>query len=180
MSKNNAVKPEKTDIIKEKSLQLIGCVFYGDPFHSAKGWSEQNEIGLTWQRFMSLYEKHEELIRKYRVNQAVTYEIHIEPKEYKENKKFYVFVGVEVTEIDKMPLEMFSKVLPTTMYALFTFKGKNMFRGGDYIWKEWLLKSDDYHEAHPFLIQAYDEKRFHGMDSEESEIDYLVPVKPKN
>ncbi|MFX0095717.1 MAG: GyrI-like domain-containing protein [Candidatus Hodarchaeota archaeon] len=180
MSNESAVKPEKIEIIeKRRTMHLIGCVFYGDPFHSSRGWSVENEIGLTWQRFMNLYAKNQEMINMYRINPNLAYEVHIEPEEYKETKNFYVFVGIEVNNLDKMPLGMFYKILPATMYAVFTFQGEKMFSGGDYIWQEWLPKSDEYQEAYPFLIQAYDETRFKGLDNKASELDYYIPIKLK-
>lgn len=176
MYMNEKVNPGSIHIIEREPLQLIGCVFYGDPFHSKRGWDIENEIGITWKRFMELYETHKS-IDKIRVNKKTAYEIHIQPADYEETKKFYVYIGVEVSTLDEMPLEMFSKVFPATTYAVFTFKGKTIFKGGHYIWQEWLPHSK-YEEAYPYLILAYDE-RFHGLDDEQSEIDYYVPVRLK-
>lgn len=179
MTNNETVAPINIEITtEEQSFRLIGCVFYGDPFHSAGGWSEENEIGLTWQRFLDLYEKHKDLIQQHQINQDFQYEVHIEPAEYAKTKKFYVFVGVQVPVLNEIPLEMLGTILPPATYAIFTFKGKEMFRGGDFIWKKWLPESG-YRESHPFLIQAYDKKRFHGLDNEESELDYYIPIERK-
>ncbi|MHA2232615.1 MAG: GyrI-like domain-containing protein [Candidatus Hodarchaeales archaeon] len=179
MTNKETVAPKRIEITdEEKSLRLVGCIFYGDPFHAVGGWSEKNEIGLTWQRFMDLYEQHKDLIQKHQINQNLMYEIHIEPAEYNKTKRFYVFVGVEVSAFDQMPLGMFAKILPPAKYAIFTFQGKKMFSGGDFIWKKWLPNSD-YREIHPFLIQAYDSKRFRGLDSEDSELDYYIPIELK-
>ena len=41
-------------ILDEKIYNLIGSVYYGNPFHSAKEWSTDNEIGNTWKRFGAL------------------------------------------------------------------------------------------------------------------------------
>ena len=179
MTNEDLAKPKKIDINKrKKSLKIIGCVYYGDPLHSKEGWNVENEIGLLWKRFMNLYEKYKDIIERHRINEKVAYEIHVQPEDYKETKKFYVYVGVEVTKLDEMPLEMYGKIFPATMYAVFTFKGKDIFRGGKYIWQKWLPNSN-YEEAYPYLIQAYDEARFHGLDNEESEIDYYIPIKRK-
>ncbi|MHA2271986.1 MAG: GyrI-like domain-containing protein [Candidatus Hodarchaeales archaeon] len=179
MTNNETVTPINIKITEEKhSLRLIGCIFYGDPFHSAGGWSEENEIGLTWQRFSVLYEKHKDFIQQHQINRDLTYEVHIEPAEYPKTKKFYVFVGVEVSALNEIPLEMFNNILPPARYAIFTFKGKEMFRGGDFIWKKWLPESG-YRESHPFLIQAYDDKRFDHRNIENSELDYYIPIERK-
>jgi AraC family transcriptional regulator len=53
-----------------------------------------------------------------------------------------------------------------------------MFSGGDYIWQDWLPNSK-YTESFPFMIQAYDYSRFHGLHDDKSELDWWVPVKDK-
>ena len=172
---------EPTQVVvedNERVIQLLGCVFYGDPFHSVDGWDTENEIGLTWKRFMKLYQDNQHIIDKIAENQSVHYEIHIEPSDFSESKKFYVFAGLEVKKISEPPLGMFALVLPKTRYAIFTFKGKDMMKGADHIWNVWLPKSD-YQESHPFVIQAYDSRRFEGLQSERSELDWMVPIKPK-
>ena len=180
MTDINLAEPSKINILEEKkSIIIIGCVYYGDPFHSKAGWDYENEIGLLWKRFMKLFEKHKDLIRKYQVNPHMAYEIHIQPDDYKKTKKFYVYVGIEVSKLKELPLEMYSKILPTTMYAIFTFKGKDIFKGGHFIWQEWLPKSKKYDEAYPYFIEAYDEHRFFGLENEKTEIDYYVPIKLK-
>ncbi len=173
------VKPKQIEIIEDQlPLKLIGCVFYGDPFHSAEGWSVENEIGLVWNRFLALYKKNKKMILEHQINPNTSYEVHIEPEEYKETKKFYVFVGVEVKGLEIIPLEMYLKILPVTMYAKFTFQGKQMFKGANYIYQEWLPQSN-YREAFPFLIQAYDESRFKGLDNKDSELDFYIPITHK-
>lgn len=118
MVSKDLVKPQRIEIIdRKKPLKVMGCLFYGDPFHSKGEWSMENEIGLLWQRFGALYEKHKEMIDRYRVDKGVAYEIHIQPK--------------------------------------------------------------DYEEAFSYFIEAYDETRFFGLDSENSEIDYYIPIRLK-
>ncbi len=163
-------------IITKKEITLIGSVFYGNPFHSAKGWEMENEIGKTWKRFMQLYMKNLVTLKKYIVAPKIAYEVHIAPKEPEDKKDFYVFIGIEVKNLNKMPLEMFGKVLPATKYALFTFKGKKMFSGSQYIYNEWLPTSG-YKEAFPFQIQLYDEESYKGIDNEESKIECWIPIK---
>lgn len=45
-----------TKIVERKLTILAGISFYGDPFSQSGGWTEENEIGRLWSRFMSLYE----------------------------------------------------------------------------------------------------------------------------
>lgn len=177
MATDNSSKPLKIEIIDEKPLSLMGCVYYGNPFHSKEEWNLENEIGLLWKRFYGLYEKYGEKLEKNAVNE-VTYEAHIQPDDYNETGKFYVYVGLEVKETGEMPVEMFCKTFPSTKYAVFTFKGREMFRGGEFIWKEWLPNSE-YEEAYPYLILAYHKNRYFGLDNENSEVEYYIPLKLK-
>jgi AraC family transcriptional regulator len=164
----------KPKIIDSEGLNLVGMVFYGDPFKGAEGWSEENEIGKLWTRFIA----KEELIKN-SVGEG-GYEVHIEPEEYKDTKNFYVFVGVEVEKIDEVPHEMFVKVLPPTTYAVFTLKGEEIRSNWpESIYKEWLPQSL-YEEAHKYLIEYYDSTRFKGMDNPESELDIYVPVRERS
>lgn len=175
--KHNQVKPKKIKIMGKMALKMVGCVYYGDPFHSSQEWTAENEIGMLWNRFFKLYQKYEHILQKEAINDRA-YEVHIQPDDYRETGKFYVYVGIEVEQMEKMPVEMFCKRLPSTKYAVFTFKGEDMFQGGEYIWKDWLPNSD-YDEAHPYMVLAYDKDRFRGMDNPESEVDFYVPVKNK-
>ncbi|MCK9152280.1 GyrI-like domain-containing protein [Methanobacterium alcaliphilum] len=168
-------QPKKIEVTDVKALKLMGCVYYGDPFHSNQEWSTENEIGVTWNRFHRLCYLHEEILCEKAIGD-VAYEVHIQPDDYKETGKFYVYVGVEVKKLDEMPLEMFAKTLPPTKYAVFTYKGEDMFNGGTYIWSEW-LPSSEYEESYPYMLQAYDKSRFRGLDDPESEVDFYVPVK---
>lgn len=177
---DNFFEPLKIEIIEHKvPMKLLGCIFYGNPFHSVKGWDTENEIGQTWKRFMGLYKKYEDIIVNNIVNKKTAYEVHIQPDDYKLTKKFYVFIGTEVKETKDAPLEMDIKILPPTLYASFTFRGEGMIKGGEFIWGNWLPNSKEYEEAYPYFIQVYEESRFFGLGNNESEIDYLVPIKLK-
>ena len=157
-------------ILEKEKIVLVGMVFYGDPFKNQAGWSQENEIGKLWKRFVA-----REKTIKNRVENG-GYEVHIEPEEYEETKNFYVFVGVEVEKIENLPLEMFTKILPATKYAVFTLKGREITSNWqDKIYKEWLPQSG-YEEAHKFTIEYYDD-RFKGIDNTESELDIYVPIK---
>jgi AraC family transcriptional regulator len=157
-------------ILEKEKIVLVGMVFYGDPFKNQAGWSQENEIGKLWKRFVA-----REKTIKNRVENG-GYEVHIEPEEYEETKNFYVFVGVEVEKVEKLPLEMFTKILPAAKYAVFTLKGKEITSNWqDKIYKEWLPQSG-YEEAHKFTIEYYDD-RFRGIDNSESELDIYVPIK---
>ncbi|MCK4529257.1 GyrI-like domain-containing protein [candidate division WOR-3 bacterium] len=162
-------------IIERDEIILAGMDFYGDPFTKAKGWSEQNEIGRLWQRFMRYYDKNEDKIKNM-VSEA-DYEVWVGSIEKLDEKDKYIFVGVEVEKIQDLPLQLVAKILPRTQYAVFTIKGKEIKSDwSSKIYKEWLPESG-YKEAYSFLIEYYDHERFKGMDNEESEIDIYLPIK---
>jgi AraC family transcriptional regulator len=166
------VKPE---IIDEKKFKLLGCVFYGDPFHSAAEWTYENEIGKLWMRFYTLMQKYFVLISKIIVDQDVAYEIHIEPEEYIKTKRYYVFVGMEVSNIEEIPVEMFLKILPNTKYLKFTTKVTERDTCED-VFKNWIPKNG-FEQAHPYVIQGYDRKRYKDLNDPKSEIDWYIPVR---
>jgi hypothetical protein len=46
--------PEEPKVTQKKRLQLLGRTYYGNPFHSAKEWNTENEIGKLLKRFENL------------------------------------------------------------------------------------------------------------------------------
>lgn len=163
-------------LVEDKIFKLLGCVFYGDPFQSAEEWSYENEIGKLWQRFGTLTYKYSSLIKKISIDNNIGYELHLEPEEYKETKNYYVMVGMEVSNLDEIPLEMFIKILPKTNYIAFTTTMENKFELGGYMYKNWMPKNS-YTQNFPYVLQLYDRRRYKGLDDPQSEIDWLIPIK---
>jgi AraC family transcriptional regulator len=116
------------------------------------------------------------------VNPAIGCEISIwNEEELQESKCFYVFVGIEVEQLDGMPLEVVGKVLPPSTYARLTPKGQEITTWEGTFYEEWLPGSGFQLAAHGgyhFQIQTYEEGRFKGLGEliAESEIDVYVPV----
>ena len=163
-------------ILEDKVFTLLGCVFYGNPFHSAEEWSHENEIGKLWQRFGALSFKYNILLSKICTDNNIAYELHLEPDEFKETKDYYVMVGMEITNYDEIPLEMFVKILPKINYLVFTSSMVNKFELGAYVYKEWMPKNN-YNQAFPYVLQLYDRRLYKGLDDPQSEIDWYIPVK---
>jgi AraC family transcriptional regulator len=163
-------------ILEDKIFRFLGCVFFGDPFHEAVEWSYENEIGKLWHRFMKLYEKYFSLLKKICRDHNISYELHLEPEEYKTTRKYFVLVGVEVSYFEEIPLEMFVKILPKTNYVVFTTTMENKFERGGYIYKTW-LPEHGYEQIFPYVIQLYDHGRYKGLEDPESEIDWFIPIK---
>jgi len=166
-------------IIDEKIFRFLGCVYYGDPFHSAPPWSRDNEIGKTWERFGKLYFLNRDFLNRIIINSKIGYEVHIESREFRRTKNFHIFVGMEVRSIEFVPLEMFVKILPKTKYAFFTTKANDL-DSCEYAFQEWLPTSD-YEQSFPYMIEAYEESRYNylKMDDPDNEIDWHIPIKEK-
>ena len=163
-------------IVTEKEWLVVGMGFYGDPLEQASGWSEENEIGKLWKRFMAFIHKNDDAI-KHAVSPDTALEIHVETEETAEKGIFEVFVGVRVEKLEDVPIECVVKVLPATQYAVFTLKGKRITSDwSKTIYHDW-LPSSGYCVSHRYGIQYYDQ-RFKGLDKiEESTLDVYVPVK---
>jgi AraC family transcriptional regulator len=163
-------------IIEKGQMILVGLSFYGDPFEASAGWMEENEIGRLWNRFMTLLADQGQRIKHVK-GDHVAYEVHIESEETAKTGNHEVFVGVEVAQLEDTPVELLVKVLPSTTYAVFTFRGNQITSDWSRtIYHEWMPVSS-YQVAYRYGIQLYDQ-RFKGLDNlDESELDVYVPVK---
>jgi predicted transcriptional regulator YdeE len=163
--------------VERDRVLLAGLGFFGDPFGPSGGWTEENEIGRLWSRFMAhMRERGGELRGVHAPH--VGYEVHIEHAETASTGHVEVFVGVEVVSVEGVPVELAVKVLPPATYAVFTLRGEEIVSDWPRaIYNEWMPEAG-YEPAAPFMFELYDE-RFAGMDDlEGSEIDVYVPVRP--
>lgn len=165
--------------VTKDSMILVGFSFYGDPLRLSPGWTEENEIGRLWQRFMAYMAQHGQALQAALAEPGVGYEVHVYDEDTQTTGEFEVFVGVELTVARLAPLEMVLKVLPATTYAVFALEGEAIV--GDWpldIYGKW-LPSSGYELAHQFHIQYHD-GRFQGLDRlAESSLDVYVPVRPR-
>ncbi|MFX0094744.1 MAG: GyrI-like domain-containing protein [Candidatus Hodarchaeota archaeon] len=167
-------------IIEKEAIKLIGTIFYGKM--SGGGWSAENPIGKTWQRWGKFREANWDLIKDKVVNPDIAYEIHVwNEKEYKETGFFSAFVGLEVKDLDDVPLELVSMVLPASTYAIYTAKGKEITTTRT----DEVLPELDYPRLeireYRWEIQAYDFQRFKGLEGTKidvSELDFYIPIQP--
>ena len=156
-------------IVEKDQMLLVGLSFFGDPFKSSAGWTEENEIGRLWVRFMAFLEDQGARIQ-YIVSHEVSYEVHIEHAETQEK------VGLEVTQLQDVPIEFLVKVLPPTAYAVFTLEGEEITSDWyQMIHRDWLPESG-YRIAHDYAVERYD-SRFKGLDRiAESILEVYIPV----
>ena len=126
------------------------------------------DIAGLWDRFIDLCPNIPN-----QVNTNVNYELHIE--EDRTLRMHFCLIGVEVSQADTLPIEVFYKIVPAGKYALYT----HHFKDGSYgqAFKavyDWLAASH-YEPAHAFDIQCYD-ARFKGPEDPESVLEILVPL----
>jgi AraC family transcriptional regulator len=161
---------------KRERIILAGCSFYGDPFTSSAGWTEENEIGRLWNRFMGNLQKSKEPISKLLQNKE-WFEVWIENEESRKKGFFEIFIGTNVNSIDDVPYDLQIKILPATKYAVFTVKGEKI--KSDWAYQQYkigLEKNKFKKSKNDFCIELYDE-RFKGVDKiSESELDYYFPI----
>ena len=164
-------------IISSKKIILAGMNFYGDPFKKASGWSEENEIGILWNRFKSFLKKYPDAINNI-ISKGVFIEMHLIDEQTNETGEYEVFTGIMIEKIENIPLQCVVKILPVTDYAVFTLKGKQI-TDTDW-WKKayenWIPQAG-YEISYNYNFQYYD-KKFKGLNKlEESELDFYFPVK---
>ena len=166
-------------IVPKGQTWLVGFSFYGDPFRLSPGWTEENEIGRLWQRFMAFLASLDEAARAFIARPGIAYEVHVYNEETRNTGLFEVFVGIELAAGAPVPLETVVKVLPATTYAVFTLRGQEIV--GDWslaIYGEWLPESG-YELAHQYHIQYHDGS-FKGFDHlDKSSLDVYVPIRLK-
>ncbi len=161
--------------IDKPEILLVGMSFYGDPFDVNDPWSEENQIGRTWNRLIAYLNQHEDAIL-HRLASNVFYEVHIGGEETSTNGQFEVFAGVQVERLELVPVALLVKVLPATKYAVFTLKGEEILSDWENTIDRWLSEAG-LERIHSFSFQYYDE-RFKGLDRiSESVLDVYLPVR---
>lgn len=161
-------------ITKKSEIKLVGMSFFGDPFDASDAWTEENQIGRLWQRFMTYFHQNFADI-KHIVEEKVLYEVHIYHPETVEKGHFEIFVGVEVEQLQDTPIELLVKVLPECDYAVFSLAGELIASDWEMEIEAWLAQSN-YQRNYPFSYQYYDE-RFKGLENmAESVLDVYLPI----
>lgn len=161
-------------------ITLVGMSFYGNPFSRASAWDEDNEIGSLWKRFLALRQENPASIRNLADDGSVGYELHILAPESEKTGRYEVFVGVEVLDLEAVPLLCCAKFLPPADYAILTVSGEEIRGDGMAgLYSEFLpgigRRADD-----SFSFERYD-RRFKGMDRlAESEMEYFIPLMPRD
>lgn len=161
-------------ILRKPEILLIGMSFYGDPFDASGAWTEENQIGHTWQRLKSYLAQHDEEIRHISALDAF-YEVHVYGDETNTKGLFEVFVGVQVDRLEAMSVELLGKTLPAAEYAVFTLEGETILSDWVMHIHRWLAEAG-YKSSSPYSVLYYDQ-RFKGLDQiADSVMDVYMPV----
>jgi AraC family transcriptional regulator len=171
------MNPLTPHITQPTAKKLLGCVYYGDPFHSYAEGSTENEIGRLWTRFGRIYSIHLSVLNQVRIEENVAWEAHIQTEEYDETKEYTVFVGIEVREPPARPIALFYKTFPKTRYAIFTIKSEEFITSLEYIYNIWLPHST-YQESHSYMLWRYDEQSTDFTDPH-SILQAFIPIEEK-
>jgi predicted transcriptional regulator YdeE len=167
----------KKKIVERRETKLLGLAYYGTL--SGEGWSEENQIGRTWQRFTQYVQQNWSLIKDKVIDEKISYEVHLwNEEEWDATGVFRVFVGVEVDSLEDMPVDLLGMVLPAGTFAMVTAEGEEITT----IDMQEVLPPEDYPRVkfrdHLLEIQCYDQDRFKGLDNiDESEVDYYIPIR---
>jgi predicted transcriptional regulator YdeE len=161
-------------IIEKERIVLAGMSFYGDPFDTSTAWTEENQIGLLWQRLISYFQDHAGTLNL-DLDQEANYEVHIYGPQTEAEGIFEVFIGLRIHDLADVPYDLIVKVLPPARYAVFSLNGKAITSDWEQEIGIW-LDANGYREAHPYNFQYYDD-RFKGLDRiEESTLDVYIPI----
>ncbi len=111
----------------------------------------------------------------------LSYEIQIwNEDELVESGLMSIFVGLEVDDLENIPLKLVGKVLPSSKYISFTLTGEEIKDWEDLILQEWLPESDYWlrsFEEQIFHVQCFHEEKFKGIENiEDSQLRVLIPV----
>ena len=162
-------------IVDKDRMLLLGFSFFGDPFEFSGDWSEENEIGRLWKRFITYLEKHAPSIKNAKPEE-VLYEVHVYHEETISKGLFEIFTGLEVTALEDVPVDLSAKILPPARYAVFTLEGEMITSDWHLMIHDW-LKAAGYQAENTYSFQYYDQ-RFKGLDNiEESILDVYIPIR---
>ena len=161
-------------VVHRKPLTLAGMSFYGDPFTSRAGWTEENEIGRLWMR-LGRY-----LASVGAPMPEVSYEVHLRGADSALTGEFEVFAGYPVpvpgaVRPGDVAVELVTRTVPEGEYVEIELCGADILEESPVL-ADWFTESG-YREGGPFIVLRYDE-RFLGTDRlDESVVTFLMPVR---
>jgi predicted transcriptional regulator YdeE len=164
----------KPTIVTRDQTILLGFSFFGDPFALSGAWTEENEIGRLWSRFMSYMSQHSARLKHVRGD--VFYEVHVGHEETSSKGHFEIFVGVQVDKLEDVPVEMLVKIIPAGQYAVFALQGEEITSDWPALAHNEWLPGLGYQASQDYGFLVYDERYKGPQNLRESELDACMPV----
>ncbi len=167
------------ELIEKENMYFIGFSYRGTIKENLDQF--QNQVDDCWNTLADFCVNRWAHIEDEIIDPKLSYEIQLWNKEeLEQNGLLNIFVGLEVKDLETIPIEMTGKLLPKGKYILFNLKGEEIHGWEDFILQEWLPESNYWlrmFNEHLFHVQRFHEDRFKGVENiEESELDILVPV----
>jgi predicted transcriptional regulator YdeE len=162
--------------IEDRSQTLLaGLSFFGNPFAQSAGWTEENEIGRLWARFMQLRADSPESFPP-PLAEGEMYELHLPDPRTNQTGEYEVFIGYPVGDAAGVPLPLVTKTVPAARFARFTLAGPSIVESDSYQQMYDWISVNGLAPLADWMFNLYD-SRFKSMDRlEESELDVCIPV----
>lgn len=167
------------ELIEMEKTFFIGLNHKGSISENAEEF--EDEVNNLWLELSNFCEEKWDLIDDDIVNPQFSYEIQIwKPEDLEENGTLDVFAGLEVEDLNSIPLQFTGKVLSAGKYLKFTLEGEEIHGWEEFILQEWLPDSEYWlrsFDDYVFHVQRFHEEKFKGIENiAESELDILLPV----
>ncbi len=173
----------EVQIEQTPALNLLGLSFFGDPFSASAGWTEENEIGRLWERYMRFYGEHAGELPPPLLPDLM-FEAHISHPQTEATGHYEVFVGYaidlapgDVGAIPRVPAPALIKLLPATRTACFTVSGVEITDESKYAEMDQWISTQRLRRSATWIYNRYD-SRYKGIDNlSESTLVMCIPVK---
>lgn len=157
-------------LVERPALVLAGMSFFGDPFTSHTGWTEENEIGRLWARLMAFACADDAPL----ATPTVAWELHVRGAQALETGEFEVFVGFETPDAGPLPVELSRKTAPGGPCVELELTVAEMTADNPVL-DRW-LRATGHRDTGKYVLMRYDE-RYHGTGGD-SVLTLYVPVTP--
>ncbi len=167
------------EIVDKDDIKLIGLNYHGSITEDDVGFEERVED--MWRRLSEFCINRWDSVEDKVIDPEWSYEVQVwNEHELEESGKMDVFVGMESTDLDDIPIQLVAKVLPQGKYLSFKLEGEEIQGWEEYLLQEWFPESDYWPRTYGdrlFHIQCFHEEKFKGVENiEDSELKVLIPA----
>jgi predicted transcriptional regulator YdeE len=169
----------EAQIEQTPALSLLGLSFFGDPFSASAGWTEENEIGRLWGRYMRFSSEHAGELPPPLIPD-VLFEAHVPHEQTEETGHYEVFVGYAIdlagAEAPRVPAPALIKLLRATRTACFTVSGVEITDESKYAEMDEWIATQNLRRSASWIYNRYN-SRYKGIDRlAESTLVMCIPV----